>query len=196
MLDVQDPFILLVHQGMVEDVFLDDLRIRGVEVVRNSSFIRCQETASDVEIECEDAISRKPKFYTSQYVVGCDGAHSKVRKSLFDAPYEGERSNSAWGVLDGVVDTDFPDLWSKAVISSETEGSILCIPREKNMTRLYIEIQPGLAPSDTEDTTEEIVMQRAKAIMQPFRLSWISVGKSFPSLGGGPAYNGRMVRYL
>lgn len=75
-----------------------------------------------------------------------------------------------------MIDTDFPDLWSKAVIHSESEGSILCIPREKNMTRLYIELQPGTAPLTNEAATEEYVMQRAKEIMKPFKLSWKTVG--------------------
>ncbi|PBP21429.1 hypothetical protein BUE80_DR007521 [Diplocarpon rosae] len=173
--DVQDPFILLVHQGMVEDIFLDDLALRGVEVIRNAPFSRYRETKRGLKVECEDRIAKKPKIFTSKYVVGCDGAHSKVRKSLSDAPYQGERSNSTWGVLDGVIETDFPDLWSKAVIASETEGSILCIPREKNMTRLYIELHPGSAPIDSEAATEEFVMQRAKAIMHPFKVSWEAV---------------------
>lgn len=80
-----------------------------------------------------------------------------------------------------MIDTDFPDLWSKAVISSETEGSILCIPREKNMTRLYIELHPGSAPMSSEAATEEFVMERAKAIMAPFKLSWKTIGKPFRS---------------
>jgi hypothetical protein len=77
----------------------------------------------------------------------------------------------------GVIETDFPDLWSKDVISSETEGTILCIPRERNMTRLYIELHPNTAATESkEDSTQDFVMERAKAIMKPFKLSWKSVG--------------------
>ncbi|KAE8449882.1 hypothetical protein EG329_007359 [Mollisiaceae sp. DMI_Dod_QoI] len=174
--DVQDPFILLVHQGMVEEVFLDDLAIRGVEVMRNSQFTRyTTPEKAGVEVEYNDLESGHPKTLKGQYMVGCDGAHSRVRKSMLGSEFEGENSRSAWGVLDGVIDTDFPDLWSKAVIHSETSGSILCIPREKNMTRLYIELHPGTAPMSNEAATEEFVMQRAKEIMLPFKLSWKTV---------------------
>ena len=80
----------------------------------------------------------------------------------------------------GVIETDFPDLWSKVVISSETEGTILCIPRERNMTRLYIELHPN-ASADTpsaEAKSQEYVMERARAIMRPFKLLWKTVGQS------------------
>jgi hypothetical protein len=83
----------------------------------------------------------------------------------------------------GVIETDFPDLWSKAVISSETSGSVLCIPRERNMTRLYIELLPNaaLVSSETpEAATKEFVMRRAKEIMGPFTLSWKAVGELNP----------------
>ncbi len=102
MVDVQDPFILLVHQGMVEEVFLDDLAIRGVEVMRNSQFTRyTTPEKAGVEVEYNDLESGHPKTLKGQYMVGCDGAHSRVRKSMLGSEFEGENSRSAWGVLDG-----------------------------------------------------------------------------------------------
>jgi len=77
----------------------------------------------------------------------------------------------------GLIETDFPDIWSKTVVSSETEGTILFIPRERNLTRLYIELNPSIiAVEDTERSTQEFVKERAIAIMSPFKISWISVG--------------------
>ena len=67
----------------------------------------------------------------------------KVRKAIPGLAMKGEPSKAPWGVLDGIITTDFPDLWSKVVIHSETKGTILCIPRERNMTRLYIELNDG-----------------------------------------------------
>jgi len=77
----------------------------------------------------------------------------------------------------GVIETDFPDLWSKVVIQSETAGTILCIPRERNMTRLYIELHPNAGTDESEASTQEFVMRRAKEIMSPFNLSWKTVGE-------------------
>lgn len=102
MVDVQDPFILLVHQGMVEEVFLDDLAIRGCEVMRNSKFTKYMTpNEKGVSIEYEEAKSGKTKTVIGQYMVGCDGAHSRVRKSMQLSEFMGENTKSAWGVLDG-----------------------------------------------------------------------------------------------
>jgi hypothetical protein len=93
-------------------------------------------------------------------------------------PFHGRRARKApWGVLDGLISTDFPDLWSKVVIHSETKGTILCIPRERNMTRLYIELNSGFEESlVTEDERREFVIRRAKEIIAPYTLDWESVG--------------------
>jgi len=85
----------------------------------------------------------------------------------------GESSDSKWGVIDGVIETDFPDLWSKVVIHSETAGTVLCIPRERNMTRLYIELDRSIEGS--ERATQELVMKKAQDILAPYSVQWTSV---------------------
>jgi phenol 2-monooxygenase len=114
--DVLEPFILLVHQGMVEGLFLDDMKERGVEVERNCSFDSCKVTDGSpypVEVSFTDKAKGTTRKIKAKYVVGCDGAHSMVRKVMPGVVMEGESTDANWGVLDGVVDSDFPDLWSK-----------------------------------------------------------------------------------
>jgi phenol 2-monooxygenase (NADPH) len=102
--DVEEPYILLVHQGMVEDIFLKDLRLRGVEVIRSSPFSSYSQKKhgnSIVEVDCTDLKTGKTRPFKTQYLVGCDGAHSKVRKVMLGAVEHTQSSKSAWGVLDG-----------------------------------------------------------------------------------------------
>ncbi|OQV06647.1 FAD binding domain-containing protein [Cladophialophora immunda] len=177
-LDVKDPFILLVHQGMVEDIFIEDMRERGVEVTRSLPFQHYVATGNpDAPIEaiCQDRKTGLSQTLRTKYLVGCDGAHSNVRKSIADAQMVGESSNSKWGVLDGVIETDFPDLWSKVVIHSETAGTVLCIPRERSMTRLYIELDRNLQDTVPPEATQDYVMRKAREIMAPFTVEWTSV---------------------
>ena len=75
-----------------------------------------------------------------RFVVGCDGARSAVRKALGLALH-GDSANQAWGVMDVLAVTDFPDIRLKAAIQSAREGSVLIIPREGGyLVRLYIEL--------------------------------------------------------
>lgn len=100
-----------------------------------------------------------------------DGAHSKVRKSIPDARAIGLSQASIWGVLDGELITDFPDIWSKTLVYSQEYGSILIIPRERNMTRFYIELKSS-TKTDKRELGQEFIMQRARKIMAPFNVDW------------------------
>jgi 2-polyprenyl-6-methoxyphenol hydroxylase-like FAD-dependent oxidoreductase len=70
----------------------------------------------------------------ARFVVGCDGAHSVVRKSL-GLSLIGDSANQAWGVMDVLAVTDFPDFRIKTAIQSANEGNLLIIPREVHRAR-------------------------------------------------------------
>ncbi|QGY04228.1 3-hydroxybenzoate 4-monooxygenase [Methylobacterium mesophilicum SR1.6/6] len=94
-----------------------------------------------VRLERIDA-SQTPAIETirAQYVVGCDGAHSAVRGAL-GLTVHGDSANQAWGVMDVLAVTTFPDIRLKAAIHSANEGSLLIIPREGGyLVRMYIEL--------------------------------------------------------
>ncbi|KAL4892809.1 FAD binding domain-containing protein [Aspergillus ambiguus] len=173
-----DPYILLAHQGMLEDVMIQDIEARGTFIQRNSLFLSCSRLpgSKELDVTYEDLTTKRIKRIRADYLVGCDGARSKVRRFIPDALLEGEMTNASWGVLDGVIETDFPDLWSKVAVRSHTAGSILWIPRERNMTRLYVELSSTDGERvDKSLATPEYVMQRAKAAMQPFELQWKTI---------------------
>ncbi|MGP6174346.1 FAD-dependent monooxygenase [Corynebacterium sp. A21] len=76
----------------------------------------------------------------AKYVLGTDGARSNVRAAI-GRKLEGRQANHAWGVMDVLVRTDFPDIRLRSVIQSNTGGSILVIPREGgHLVRLYVDL--------------------------------------------------------
>ncbi|EQB55923.1 FAD binding domain-containing protein [Colletotrichum gloeosporioides Cg-14] len=170
--DLLQPYILLCHQGMIESVFIDDFRKSGFEVKRSHSF-QTYTTLEDGSLQIEaDHHEHGPTKILTDYVVGCDGARSRVRQSIPDTYAQGTPHTSVWGVLDGELETDFPDIWSKTVVFSEQHGSILIIPRERNMTRFYIEMK---ASTTSKNLGEEYVMEQAKLILAPYSVNWRSV---------------------
>ena len=53
----------------------------------------------------------------AKYVVGADGARSRVRASI-GCTMAGDQANHAWGVMDVLANTDFPDIRLKCAIQS------------------------------------------------------------------------------
>jgi phenol 2-monooxygenase/3-hydroxybenzoate 4-monooxygenase len=76
----------------------------------------------------------------ARYVVGCDGARSAVRKSM-GLELLGDAAQQAWGVMDLLAVTDFPDIRHKVAIQSHSGGNLIIIPREGGyLVRLYVEM--------------------------------------------------------
>ncbi len=76
-IDVLDPYILLVHQGMVESLFLEDMRKRGLEVRRNTAFesysvCDSRQTAGLLQINCRTNVTQDRRTLLAQYLVGCE----------------------------------------------------------------------------------------------------------------------------
>jgi phenol 2-monooxygenase len=114
----------------------------------------------------------------AKYVVGCDGARSTVRQSL-GLEMKGDFANQAWGVLDALVETDFPDLRVKAAIHSAEEGSILIIPREGGyLARFYIELDKLKQDERIvkKNITSDILVERAQRIFKPYRFNVKHIG--------------------
>jgi phenol 2-monooxygenase len=118
----------------------------------------------------------------AKYVVGADGARSKVRESI-GCTLAGDQANHAWGVMDVLAVTDFPDVRVKCAIQSGTGGSILLIPREGgHLFRMYVdlgEVDPNNKGAVRSTSIEDII-HKANEILHPYTLdvrniAWHSV---------------------
>ncbi|WP_411734686.1 FAD-binding monooxygenase [Paeniglutamicibacter sp.] len=122
------------------------------------------------------------RIVNAKYVVGADGARSKVRASI-GCTMAGDQANHAWGVMDVLASTDFPDIRLKCAIQSHDGGSILLIPREGgHLFRMYVDL--GVVPEGdngaVRKTSIEHIIEQANAIIHPYTLevrnvAWSSV---------------------
>ena len=117
----------------------------------------------------------------AKFVAGCDGARSGVRQAI-GRTHVGASAAHAWGVMDVLVNTDFPDWRTKCAINSEA-GNILHIPREGGyLSRMYIDLGEVAEDDDhrVRQTPIEEIIRRANAILHPYTLdvrevAWHSV---------------------
>ncbi|MGE0485545.1 MAG: FAD-dependent monooxygenase [Gammaproteobacteria bacterium] len=193
--DVEDglsefPHVIL-NQARVHDCFLEVMRKAAVPIepvyARRLLDVVRDDTAGDYPVfaRFDAADSRLPQgvdTVRARYVVGCDGARSAVRRAMGHT-LVGDSANQAWGVMDVLAVTDFPDIRRKAVIQSTSEGSMLVIPREGGyMVRLYIELDQ-LAPDQRVaalNVTTDHLVAAARRILAPYTLdvkqvAWWSV---------------------
>ncbi len=112
---------------------------RRVTAVRPAAADASQRATVTLE-RVDDAHQGQIETVKARYVVGCDGARSVVRTSI-GRELHGDSANHAWGVMDMLGVTDFPDVRCKCLIQSAHEGSMLIIPREGGyLFRLYVEL--------------------------------------------------------
>lgn len=75
-IDVLDPCLLLAHQGMVEDLFMQDMRLRGKEVMRNVSFESYEPIPNkfgecSVQVNYRNAGSDEIQPILAEFLIGC-----------------------------------------------------------------------------------------------------------------------------
>ncbi len=113
----------------------------------------------------------------AKYVLGADGAHSVIRESI-GRKMERQGEAKAWGVMDLLAVTDFPDIRFKCTIQAGNGRSILLIPREGgHLFRLYVDL--GEIAPDAWLNQEEVLAQ-ARSVLAPYTLdvkeiAWFSV---------------------
>jgi phenol 2-monooxygenase len=174
---------VIVNQARLQQYLLDHMRLSPtrLEPDYGLEFVGLKvESGGDhpVVVTLRDVASGAQKTIRAKYVVGCDGARSQVRASI-GAELRGDFANHAWGVVDMLAVTDFPDIRLKAAIQSADEGNILLIPREGGyLVRLYVDlgdIDPNQREAFREKYTQEAVIAIAQRVLRPYTLEVKSV---------------------
>lgn len=173
------PHVVL-NQARIHDFYLEHMRHSPSRLephyARSLVDVTMDDTAQDYPVTVR--LQRTAAGHAGQvetvrarYVVGCDGARSVVRKSI-GRQLVGDSANQAWGVMDVLTVTDFPDIRTKCAIQSE-HGNILVIPREGGyLARLYVEMDK-LGEDEraaSRGITVEHLIATAQRVLHPYTL--------------------------
>ncbi|MFC7876315.1 FAD-dependent monooxygenase [Isoptericola sp. NPDC057391] len=180
---------LIVNQARVLDYFAEAAALGPARIVPDYGVEFLGLTVHDgdeypVEVRVRHVAGDRAgeeRVVRAKYVAGCDGARSAVREAI-GRRHVGQFAAHAWGVMDVLVNTDFPDWRTKCAINSEA-GNILLIPREGGyLCRVYVDLGE-VAPDDhhrVRKTPIEEIVRRANEILTPYALdvrevAWHSV---------------------
>lgn len=173
------PHVVL-NQARVHDFYLESMRNSPsrLEPHYGRRFVDLAVAAGPAEFPVTVRLERteasgavRTETVKARYVVGCDGARSGVRKSI-GRQLVGDSANHAWGVMDLLAVTDFPDIRYKSAVQS-AHGNLLVIPREGDyLFRLYVEMDK-LGEEErvaSRNITLEQLVAAAQRILHPFTL--------------------------
>ncbi|MBV8107588.1 MAG: FAD-binding monooxygenase [Hyphomicrobiales bacterium] len=173
------PHVIL-NQARIHDFYLDAMRNSPSRLEPYYSRRILDVTVADagdrpvtVRLErTDEGHEGRIETLRARYVVGCDGARSGVRETL-GYTLKGDSANQAWGVMDVLAVTDFPDIRLKATVLSADQGSVLVIPREGGyLVRIYVELEKldhNERLANRKITLEQLIAT-AQRILHPYTL--------------------------
>ncbi len=172
---------ILINQARIHDMYLDIMRNAptrlkpdyGLKVLDLSIDTTTDDHPVTVTLE-HTAPGREGQIEVvrANYVVGCDGARSNVRRAI-GGKLHGDAAHHAWGVIDLLAVTDFPDWRVKSFVRSDKDGTLMILPREGGyLVRLYVELD---RLAEDERVAERgmdaaTIIDKAQRIFAPYTL--------------------------
>jgi 2-polyprenyl-6-methoxyphenol hydroxylase-like FAD-dependent oxidoreductase len=138
------PFALMIPQSETERLLEEHLAAQGIQVERQVELLRFTPDAHGVEATLRHPDGREETLRTP-WLLGCDGAHSAVRRGLGMA-FEGETLPSEWVLADVHLAnvTTPPD---ELAIHWHADGALVLFPITPGRWRVIADI------GETDDAT-------------------------------------------
>lgn len=149
---------LMLGQAYVEKLLDKKLKKFEAAVIRST-------TIENIEVNedaCFTTLSNGEQI-KSKFVIGADGSRSFVR-NFFKVPFEIEKPQIIWAVIDGIIETDFQKVPEIIVFQAET-SDVAWIPREGEIDRFYVRM-------DTKDFSLDDATEKINHAMKPHRLKF------------------------
>lgn len=113
-IDARYPFTTLLHQGLIERVFIADIEKHNTRIQRPWRITGFKNDGKDetypVEVNIAHVDGDERETVRAKYLFSGEGARSFVREQLGVGVTHKDPIAYVWGVMDGVVRTDFPDI--------------------------------------------------------------------------------------
>ncbi len=170
-------FALMVPQSETERILAEELSKRGIEIERESELTNFVQDDESITATLKHPDGREEQI-ESNWLIGCDGAHSAVRHIL-KLEFEGSTYDEGFATIDCHVDWKQPEDELNGFVADD--GIVFFFPMGDHRYRV-IATGPKHAPEDvlTLEEMQAIVNKRCDQsipLSNPVWLTWFTINR-------------------
>ena len=162
-------FVAMVPQDVTEKILVEELRRKGGDIDYDTTFISADEEDDGVYVTF--AHKGEPAECKAAFVVGCDGARSKVRQTL-KLPLEGGDYAESYLLAD--IETNETLAADEMQICPSEFGPAAIFPMSATRRRLVSTIEHPEGDAPSLKLVREVLAQRAPSGIEARALHWSS----------------------
>ena len=168
------PYGLMLPQSDTERLLEERLHGLGIEVERQVEVLgfKASDTGTQSTLHHPDG---REETVSSNWLLGCDGAHSIVRKTL-GVPFAGETLNSDWMLADvHMKGYPYPD--TEASVYWHKDGAFVIFPIVPGRYRVLADLPltaGAVPPAPTLEQAQAIIDRRGPGGMTAFDPIWLA----------------------
>lgn len=165
----QYPFIAMVPQNVTESLLVHALESKGGAVEYETSLVSAAEGDDGVAASVER--SGRRETIKAAFLVGCDGAHSAVRKILH-LPFEGGEYDATFMLAD--VETNAALSSDEMQLCSHEDGPLAIFPISNARRRVVATVMHAAGDAPSLDLVRTILAKRGPNGIRAHGLNWSS----------------------
>ena len=162
-------FVAMVPQNITEDLLAEELRRRGGVVEYDTTFVSAEQQGDFVTATLDH--KGESKKLTARFVVGCDGAHSRVRE-VMGLSLEGAEYPDSFMLADIEGNSTLPA--DELQLCPSESGPVAVFPMSATRRRIVAMIQEPEGDAPSLAFVQKVLAQRAPAGLSAQALHWSS----------------------
>jgi 2-polyprenyl-6-methoxyphenol hydroxylase-like FAD-dependent oxidoreductase len=168
------PYGLMIPQSETERLLEERLLSLGIKVERQTEVLTFTAATNSVQTTMRSADGSQETL-ASDWLLGCDGAHSVVRRTL-QTPFTGETLNSDWMLAD-VHMSGYPYPDSEAAVYWHKDGAFVIFPISPGRYRILGDLPltaSAAPPTPNLEEVQAIIDRRGPGGMKAFDPIWLA----------------------
>ncbi len=153
--DTPFPYMAMIPQNVLEATLIDYLEKSGIKVERGVELLSLTTRQQQVDLVLSKGKTKEK--VKANWVIGCDGAHSKVRSEL-DVPFSGSRYEEQFLLVDVALKSELNPLQGHLFLDKEF---IAILPMGQGISRV-VTTYPSQYATPSEQHIKEILEERFK----------------------------------